>query len=205
MFKPHIEGCVSTKDLDVKTLIVVQLMEAAKNPSSKWVSGRAIVEPIVKETLRAKNGKVPKHPKDINFDFETLPPDFLVADLLLATENDRARHVIFATEYMLQLLSQARRFYVDGTFSVVREPFKQLFTIHVTVRSGDQEVNVPVCFVLMSRRRTKDYIEVFRGILNKLPSPPVVEEIVLDFEAATWNVRRETMRMFVPLVSSRVS
>ena len=57
MFKPHIEGWVSTKDLDVKTRIVVQLKEAAKNPSSKWVSGRAIVEPIVKETFNTDKSK----------------------------------------------------------------------------------------------------------------------------------------------------
>ena len=43
---------------------------------------------------------------------------------------------------------------------------------------------VPLIFCLMSRRRTKDYKAVLQ---NVLPGPPVVVEIVMDFERAAWN------------------
>ena len=45
---------------------------------------------------------------------------------------------------------------------------------------------VPVCFVLMSRRATVDYSRVLKAISKLLPSPPNVQEVMLDFEKAAW-------------------
>ena len=44
------------------------------------------------------------------------------------------RHLIFATDKQLELLVNARRWYVDGTFWIVRKPFVQLLTVHAFVR-----------------------------------------------------------------------
>jgi hypothetical protein len=41
---------------------------------------------------------------------------------------------------------------------------------------------LPGIFVLMSRKRKKDYKRVLQHILKLLPSPPVAERLVADFE-----------------------
>ena len=68
----------------------------------------------------------------------------------------------------------------------------QLFSVHVIIKSGNCMKQIPVAFVLMSRRRKKDYIKVFKKLLDLVPSPQV-EKVMLDFEAAMWSALRELM------------
>ena len=63
----------------------------------------------------------------------------------------------------------------------------QLWSIHAFVRDGDHMKQVPLLFCLMSRRRAKDYKAVLQAVLDVLPGPPAVEEIVMDFERAAWS------------------
>ena len=57
---------------------------------------------------------------------DKLPANFCRVDV----EVDKRRHLIFATDEQLDILSRARRWYMDATFWVVRKPFIQLFSIH---------------------------------------------------------------------------
>ena len=50
------------------------------------------------------------------------------------------------------------------SFQVVREPFDNLMTIHAFVRRGDCAKQIPLMFVLMSGRRTSDYVKVLKVI-----------------------------------------
>jgi len=70
------------------------------------------------------------------------------------------RHVILATDAQLRLLATARTWYIDGTFKVIKTPFTQLLSVHGFIRSGDSMKQVPLCFVVMSGKRRRDYKKV---------------------------------------------
>ena len=67
------------------------------------------------------------------------------------------RHLMFATNQQLDVLSRAKTWYVDGTFKLCRSPFKQLLTVNAFVRSGECTKQVPLLFVIKSGRNKKDY------------------------------------------------
>jgi len=55
-----------------------------------------------------------------------MPEGFVKADV---TVGDK-RHVVSATDQQLEMLCQARQWYIDATFWVVRPPFNQVFSLH---------------------------------------------------------------------------
>ena len=92
----------------------------------------------------------------LQLDLDYLPGQFVVKDI----SYDGQRHIIFATPDQLALLSKAQSWYCDGTFKIVPKPFMQLFSVHAFLKSGDDTKQVTLVFVLMTRRRTKDYKQV---------------------------------------------
>ena len=80
--------------------------------------------------------------------------DFLQAEIHVSD----ARHLVFATETMLQHLKMAKSWYGDGTFKIVSScPFTQLFSICFFAKKDDAMKQLPGCFVLMTRKRKRDY------------------------------------------------
>ena len=93
-----------------------------------------------------------------------LPEDFYRGDVV-AGKN---RHLVFATNQQLEMLSKTKVWYIDGTFKVVKKPFYQLLSIHGFIKSDDDMKQVPLLFVLMSGKSTKDYRKV-RELLHFHP------------------------------------
>ena len=107
----------------------------------------------------------------------------------------KAHHFIFFDDIQLRHMSEAYAWYVDATFKIVKDPVKQLLAIHVLIMCGDQKVSVPVCFVLMYRRRMMDYKAVLKTIYHKCSAymvqrtgrsnaTPKVMKVMADFEIA---------------------
>ncbi|KAJ8309738.1 hypothetical protein KUTeg_011603 [Tegillarca granosa] len=103
------------------------------------------------------------------------------------------RHLIFASDQQLQHLASAKTWYIDGTFKIVSKTFVQLLSIHFFARSGDDMKQLPGIYVLMPRKR-KDYKQVFARIFELMPSPPVTELLVGDFEEGMWRAAKSVLR-----------
>lgn len=128
----------------------------------------------------------PKEPATLDFDIDIgfLGENFILDDIRV----DDQRHIVMATQDQLQTLKEARRWFIDGTFKIVRKPFFQLMSIHAFIRRDDDVKQVPLVYVLMSRRAKQDYIAVLRSLRQKM-GEPLVEWIMLDFEAGTYIIQ----------------
>ena len=139
---------------------------------------------LARQANRKRQANRPAEPTDLTFEIseDNIPPNFLKFDINV---GDR-RHLVFATDEQCQLLAKAKKWYVDGTFKVVRRPFTQLFSIHAFMQYDGNVKQMPLLFVLMSGKRRKDYKKVFSRIKEITDGQLKVKEVVLDFEASVW-------------------
>ena len=86
-------------------------------------------EHITRQANRLCQKLRPEYPRDLDFELvdECILDGFLRADLEV---RDR-HHLLFARQEQLNTLGT---WYIDGTFKLVRHPFKQLFTVNAFVR-----------------------------------------------------------------------
>ena len=87
-------------------------------------------------------------------------------------------------DHQKALLKKVNTWYMDGTFKLVREPFKQLYSIHDFITNGTVTKQVPLLFVLMSGQSV-DYRSISRLLKEKIGELSV-EKVVMDFEKASW-------------------
>ena len=139
----------------------------------------------------------PKHPSKLeNFTIDqNHVPDFLETwELTIGKQV----HIMWSSIQQQGLLRRAKTWYVDGTFKLVKHPFAQLFSIHAFISNGEVMKQVPLMFVLMSRRKIIDYRKVLFVIQDRL-GQCAVQQIVMDFERAAW----QAIRLELPDVQLR--
>jgi hypothetical protein len=126
-------------------------------------------ENIIKAINRARSKERPPNPKDLNFELAEggVPPDLNVCDIFIGKNNKR-RHLVCYTDKQARLLGTRQRLYMDSTFKIVKKPFVQLYTIHSFIRVGNKKKMAPLLYVLMSRRRRRDYKIIFKFILENV-------------------------------------
>ena len=139
---------------------------------------------------RARSGRWPKNPAPGEMGFELskagIPEGFLKKDLTITVGEDKRRHLIFLTQDQLHLLTDARVWYLDGTFKLVKKPFYQLVSIHAFLKKDGNMKQVPLVFALMAGRRTEDYVGVIQPISQMLTMRSQVEKFMVDIEAGIW-------------------
>ena len=97
------------------------------------------------------------------------------------------RHDLILTDLQRQLAGNCLRVFIDGTHKPVPNHMKQLLTINGFVKAENNEIlQVPLCFVFMSRRRKQDYVAVFNAFKKWLLTVNI-EDVVSDFESAIWS------------------
>jgi len=75
-------------------------------------------------------------------------------------QHSGTRHLVLATDEQLKLLIKAKTWHVDDTFKVVKQPFTQLFSVHVFVKDR-QSKQLSLAFIVMPQHR-KDNKRVLR-------------------------------------------
>ena len=83
-----------------------------------------------------------------------------------------------ATSDALNALASADHWFVDGTFSVVPLPYKQLYSIHALVGN----INIACVYVLMIHKTQHAYERVFAKLKTLRKLRP--RSVLLDFEHA---------------------
>ena len=106
---------------------------------------------------------------------------------------DGSRVTVYSTLFHLTQLASMETWAVDGTFKTRPALYKaassQVFTIHGFAGGARGRKQLPMVFVLMTNRRTEDYVRVFEGLkraMHEAGLPCRPDAFMLDFEAAVW-------------------
>ena len=122
---------------------------------------------------RVREKTRPEHPKTLNFIVNDLhvPENFIYKDIITC---DGERHLILATPEQLKHLTEVKTIFFDATFKSVKKPFMQLASIHSFVKANDTMKQVPLAFIIMSRRKTSDYKIVLKTLFDSLRTNDVI-------------------------------
>ncbi|XP_019628056.1 PREDICTED: mucin-17-like [Branchiostoma belcheri] len=147
-------------------------------------------EALLRRVNRAKANLRPAEPTDFNFelDMDNVPEGYVLKDIEVQGNRRLRRHLLLATQLQLSILASARTWYIDGTFKIVRAPFTQVLSLHAFLQNGGNIKQVPLAFAVMSGRKKGDYRAVFSELIDALPGVINLQECVLDFESALWQV-----------------
>ena len=197
-----IEGGAGLK-AKVKAIAIAKARTDFLTPASQLVdSALKEVGPDPREILpnlnylircvnRVREKYRPKHPRTLDFilDLDNVPENFIREDI----SANGQRYLILCSDKQLELLANAKVIYFDATFKSAKEPFKQLASIHSFIKSEGKMKQVPLAFIIMSRRQTVDYTTVLEAIFKLLPTKSKVKEVVLDFERAMWSAFKKVL------------
>lgn len=159
--KKLVKEQASTDIFETAPVIIRNVTDTLQDASQPEAS-RPTVHALHQIASRARIGLRPDDPTDLDYEIDE---DYLTRTIgepfHRATVRVKERtHTILATDAQLHLLSKAKTWYIDGTFKVVKAPFYQLLSIHAFIKSGDNMKQVPLCFVIMSGKKRRDYKKV---------------------------------------------
>ena len=133
---------------------------------------------------------LPTHREDIALDGDYVKT--LDGKNVLAFDDGKI--IGFATDDNLRLLCASNDVQCDGTFKTVPRLFHQLYTLHVTLGSGDTEETVPVIYAMLPDKRKETYRDLFMQINAKCQNFGLEfnpQKIRLDFESAPIGVIKD--------------
>lgn len=108
---------------------------------------------------------------------------FLIADEIFNEE----RIIIFGTIDHIRLMANSEMWLMDGTFSVVPNIMRQLFTIHAVVGHENNKRTLPLVYCLMSKKTAEIYDRLFCILCEFATANNIILNprfILSDFEKA---------------------
>lgn len=118
----------------------------------------------------------PKHPTDLEFE---IAKNHIPSDFCQDLHRKGNRHLLLTSPLQLSLLCKSKIWFIDGTFKVVREPFVQLVSIHIYIKTGETAKQITGLSWMLTPSSSHQTI--------------MLEEIVVDFECALWNALRKSL------------
>lgn len=105
-------------------------------------------------------------------------------------EFENGRIMLFTTSIHLDKLAHADALIMDGTFSSAPTGFKQIFTIHGSIKNGNGHVFVPLAYFLLPNKKEATYEKAFKLLKRaakdlKIKIDPTI--VLTDFETAEIN------------------
>ena len=104
--------------------------------------------------------------------------------------NRSSRLLVFASNSGLEALGLADRWFIDGTFKIAPEGFKQVLAIRVYINGA----SVTGAYALLPSKKRVAYTETFIALKVEMVDTgimPVVRSIMADFEPALRNAVTE--------------
>jgi hypothetical protein len=101
-------------------------------------------------------------------------------------EDDEERIMLFSTETNIKWLMKHHEWYVDGTFEIAPDLFKQLFTIQIVVNG----YNLPLVYALLPNKKTETYQRMLDMLAEHAEFPPDLPSKIhwrCDFELGIWS------------------
>ena len=111
--------------------------------------------------------------------------------LLHDNKKDKQRIIIFATATGLQYLGTAKKWFMDGNFSMSPRIFKQIYVIRVPFSSS----SITVAYALPERKTKETYaemLEVLCTTCEELDLFPEPEFVMVDFESVVQQAVEDT-------------
>ena len=102
-------------------------------------------------------------------------------------DDTSTRCLIFATDFTLRLLHDAKVVYIDGTFRMCPKLWKQILIVNCEI---DEKLSVPVLFALLPDKQTITYeavLQQMKALLANLNLSLTAVHTMADFEMALRN------------------
>lgn len=115
-------------------------------------------------------------------------PETIAKNFFICEDGATDKILLFSSRLSIKIMQKNSdlSYYGDGTFKSCPDPFYQLFTIHIDLKSSDESVNIfPVIFGLLPDKKEKTYIRFFNLVKDKLGI--VINHYKCDYEMAQRN------------------
>ena len=177
----------NTLSIEEEEIYQQQLRDISTREDLDQVAANLPTLPSLKSSLyRLRRKRLPAMPTtrgEVHFCGEWAETDAGENFLLVEDGQGDDKIIIFATQYNLELLSQAEKIYVDGTFQICPRLFYQIFSLHA-FKNGRQ---FPLVYCLLPGKSRAVYLRALEIIKQKsedLGYTLAPAEVLTDFELA---------------------